>query len=144
VKRVLVLVLAMSVAVTASAAIGAKVDDASVPQAVRDHLEGWFSTHPDPGFRAVYLNLFKSLVRKVPRSSEEYAHVTTAGSLVSWARHNGPRVKDRDGFQGMGVLYQDNLIAVVRAQLDGIYDVCMLVKRNGEWKILAALWDVKT
>jgi hypothetical protein len=38
-------------------------------------------------------------------------------------------------------VYQDERIAVVHAVSDGFYDVCGLVKINGEWKILHVLWD---
>ncbi|MFH1844890.1 MAG: hypothetical protein ABIF77_16995 [bacterium] len=40
----------------------------------------------------------------------------------------------------MRIIYQDEQIAVVYAVSDGFYDICNLVKLNGEWKILQVLW----
>jgi hypothetical protein len=37
-------------------------------------------------------------------------------------------------------VFQDEQIAVVHAVSTGFYDVCGLVKLNGEWKLLQVLW----
>ena len=114
-------------------------DTEAIEAAVADYLEGWFASDPARMSEALHPNLHKVTVKRVPGSSTEYLDVIGAESLVAFAKHNQEWVKDKRT-HSMKIVYRDQRIAVVHAVSDDFYDVCGLVKLNGEWKIVHVLW----
>ena len=116
-------------------------DDAkAIKETVANYLGGWFSSDPERMRKALHPNLSKYTVKTIPDTKLEYLDGIDAESLIAFAAHNREWVKDKR-YHEMKIVYQDERIAVVHAVSDGFYDVCGLVKINGEWKILHVLWD---
>jgi hypothetical protein len=115
-------------------------DAAAIEAAVRDYIEGWFTSDEQRMKRALHPNLFKVTVRTTRDGEAEYLDVMEAEYLTLLSGRNHDWVKDKKGLLELKIIYQDERIAVVHAVSTGFYDVCGLVKLNGEWKILQVLW----
>ncbi len=113
----------------------------AIKACVLDYLEGWFTSDPVRMERALHPNPFKVRVQKMRGTDDDILDTMGASTLVTYAEHNQAWVEGKEGVREMTVLYNDGKIAVVHAVSDGFYDVCGLVKANGEWKILQVLWD---
>jgi hypothetical protein len=123
-------------------AADAATDDAkAIKETVTNYLGGWFSSDPDRMREALHPNLSKYTIKTIPGTKLEYLDGIDAESLIAFAAHNQEWVKDKS-YHEMKIVYQDERIGVVHAVSDGFYDVCGLVKLNGEWKILHVLWNV--
>ncbi len=116
-------------------------DAAAIEATVRNYLEGWFTSDKERMAKALHPNLFKVNVRTTQDGAEEYLDVMEAEYLTLLSGRNQEWVKDKKGLLELKIIYQDDRIAVVHAVSTGFYDVCGLVKLNGEWKIIQVLWD---
>jgi hypothetical protein len=133
--------LACLFAVPALADGDTDADGAAIRAAVLDYVEGWFASDPDRMAQVLHPSLFKVRVRTLGDTGVEILDTVDAQTLVAYAGHNQEWVKGRQT-RDLEIIYQDARIAVVHAVSDGFYDICNLVKQNGEWKIIQVLWDV--
>ncbi|CAM2069160.1 Nuclear transport factor 2 family protein [Sulfidibacter corallicola] len=119
----------------------AAADKAAILAAVRDYQEGQFTSNPERVKRALHPNLFKYRVKPLRKSSQtETLDILNAQWLIAFAAENEAWAKGRS-VRELNIVYQDKAIAVVHAVADDFYDVCMLAKINGAWRITAAAWD---
>ena len=117
-------------------------EEPAIKACVLDYLEGWFTSDPVRMERALHPTLFKCRLMPLQGTDAEVLDIMDASTLITYAAHNQEWVKGRTGPREMKVLYNDGTIAVVHAVSDGFYDVCGLIKVDGQWKLLQVLWDV--
>lgn len=138
-----VTILAIAVLAGAESATAAeKIDDTvAIEAAVRDYIEGWFTSDAERMKRALHPNLFKVTKRTTQDGEIEYLDVMEAENLVVLTERNQHWVADKKGLLELEIIHQDDTIAVVHAVSTGFYDVCGLMKLNGEWRVLQVLWS---
>jgi hypothetical protein len=122
------------------AAADEAADAKAIEATVRNYLEGWFTSDQARMEKALHPNLFKVSVRKTRDGEAEYLDAMEAEYLTLLTGRNQDWVKDKKGLLSLKIVFQDEQIAVVHAVSTGFYDVCGLVKLNGEWKLLQVLW----
>ena len=139
----LLILLAMIVLLSAPSAFATDAaDDAEAIEAtVKNYVEGWFSSDTERVARALHPNLFKVTVRTTRDGEKEYLDVMEAEFLATLAGGNQDWVRDKKGLLELEIVHQDERFAVVHVVSTGFYDICGLVKLNGEWKILQVLWQ---
>lgn len=116
-----------------------EADTAAIEAAVRNYIEGWFTSDPARMRQSLHPNLLKATVRTMKDSGTEYLDIVETESLVTYAAHNQQWVAGKE-LKELRIVYQDERIAVVHAVSTDFYDVCGLIKVEGEWKILQVLW----
>jgi len=116
-----------------------EVDAVAIEAAVRNYIEGWFTSDPARMRQSLHPNLLKATVRTMQESGTEYLDIIETESLVAYAAHNQQWVAGKE-LKELHIVYQDEHIAVVHAVSTDFYDVCGLIKVEGEWKILQVLW----
>jgi hypothetical protein len=114
-------------------------DTKAIKASVADYLEGWFASDAERISRALHPNLSKCTIKKLPKASIEFVDIMSKEALVTYTKHNQDWVKDKKT-RTMKIVYQDEHFAIVHAVSDDFYDICGLVKLNGEWKIIHVLW----
>jgi hypothetical protein len=137
----IVVLIVVCAGLPAISAADEAADAAAIEAAVRNYIEGWFTSDKVRMAKALHPNLFKVNVRTTRDGGEEYLDVMEAEYLTIITGRNQDWVKDKKGLLELKIIYQDDRIAVVHAVSTGFYDVCGLMKLNGEWKILQVLWD---
>lgn len=139
-KFAILLILAVCAGAPGAPAADEAGDAQAIEAAVRDYVEGWFTSDQKRMERALHPNLFKVTVRTTRDGEKEYLDVMEAEYLTLLSGRNQDWVKDKKGLVELKIVHQDDHFAIVHAVSTGFYDVCGLVKLNGEWKILQVLW----
>jgi hypothetical protein len=140
-KTVVALLVIIAAFGLASWAEEESADAKAIQAAVTDYVEGWFSTDPERLSKAMHPNLSKVTIKKVPNASTEYLDIMSRNALVAFTKNNKDWVKGKKG-RTVKIVFQDEQFAVVHAVSDDFYDICGLVKLNGEWKIVHVLWGM--
>jgi len=123
-----------------AAAQDSNADAAAIEAAVRNYIEGWFSSDAGRMEMALHPNLQKATVRTLQDGKTQYLDLVEAQTMVHYTGQNQDWVKGKQLEKPVEILYQDEHFAVVKAISTDFYDICGLVKLNGEWKILQVLW----
>jgi hypothetical protein len=141
-RQAIMICLATALCLAASSGFAADeaADAKAIEAIVRNYLEGWFTSDQARMEKALHPDLFKVTVRKTKADEAETLDAMEADDLIMLTGRNQDWVKDKKGIHSLKIVYQDEHFAVVHAVSTGFYDVCGLVKLNGEWKILQVLW----
>jgi hypothetical protein len=138
-KKMLTLLAILAFLGSGTAGADEAADAKAIKETVANYLEGWFSSDPTRMEKALHPNLSKVTIRQIPESSTEFLDIMTAERLIAFTGNNAAWVKDKKTHT-MDIVYQDDRIAIVHGVSDDFYDVCGLIKLNGEWKLVHVLW----
>ncbi len=117
-----------------------KEDSLQIIQTGLNYLEGWYTADTVRMDRALHDSLIK---RRVIFSQDVYklSEMTKLQMMEKTKVHKIVPLNE----QGIRITILDvfGTIASVKAESKGFYDYLHMVKTNGQWQIINALWDKK-
>ena len=123
---------------TANNLPGTDIEDrTAITASIRDYYEGWFEGDADRMRRAVHPELVK---RRIADDRRDVVTVTATDMIEATADGAGTRHSPDSRHIDISINHVHGTIADVHVTGDVYVDYLQLVKIDGRWQILNALW----
>ncbi len=143
-KRMMILVAAAALGVSAAAQAQTAADSAGVRQAALDYIEGWYAGDAARMERALHPELSKRIVGVNPQTGDTGLRNMTAEQLVqATGAGYGTRTPADKVRTDVTILDIYEGTASARVDASDWIDYMHLAEWKGEWKIINVLWQVR-
>jgi len=116
-------------------------DDAAIRKVVLDYIEGWYTGDAVRMERALHPDLVKRAILRDEKTGRPYIQPTSASAMVRMTESGVGRLKPGEVMDNqIEVLDVYGDAATAKAISPHYVDYLHLVRWQGEWKILNALW----
>lgn len=117
-------------------------ETAGVRQVALEYIEGWYEGNAARMERAPHPDLAKRIVHSDPCTGQDKLVKLTAGRLVEFTAKGGGRKTPEDQRAiDIKILDMLNTTANVKVSSAKFIDYLHIVKWNGKWVILNAVWE---
>jgi len=142
-KRIVLLLAIIAVALPAGAMAQTAEDKEAIYQTSMDYIEGWYTGDAERMERALHPKLAKRMVQTNPATGESQLREMGAEQLVSATRSGyGKQTPESERRMDVTILDIYESVAVVKVVAKDWIDYLQIVKFDDRWVIINVLWEL--